>query len=129
MIERCPCCKARLREAKQCPRCKADLSLVIESEQLAKRWFSKALHYWLENKIEQSITALAFSLGLKQSRVAVAFRHFILQKKCQNILELLAQKHLLSAKNELYSVRMLLPHSKQLRQLNNFTDYLIAKSH
>jgi hypothetical protein len=127
MMTRCPCCKARLRESEQCPRCKADLSLIIGSEQFARLWFSKAIHYWLENKTEQSITALECSLGQKESKIAVVFRYYIVQKKCQYILELLAQKQLLSAKNQLYSVRRLFPHSNQLQQLNVFTDYLLRK--
>jgi len=44
-------------------------------------------------------------------------------------LELLAQKHLLSANQRLYHARLLLPYSPQLQQLRMFTGYLLAKHH
>ena len=127
-MERCLCCNARLKGAVICPRCQADLSTVISSEHVAQFWFSKTIQYWLENKMEQSLTALALSLRLKKIKLAVVFRGFLIEQLCQEILDLLAQKQLLAAKQRLYTVRGLFSHSQQLQQLNMFADYLLLKN-
>ena len=127
-MERCPCCNARLREAVICPRCQADLAAVIGSELSAQDWLSKAIEYCLESETEQSIEALGFSLSLKKTKMAVVFREYIIQQQCRDILEFLAQKNLLAAKQRLYEVRFLSHHSKQLQQSNAFTDYLLVNN-
>lgn len=127
-MDRCPCCNARLREVAICPRCKADLSEIINAGQAAKFWLSKAIHYCLESKTEQSIAALNLSLSLKIIRMADVFRDFLIQQQCREILELLAKKQFLAAKQQLYRVREFLPHSKQLRKLDGFTDYLLLRN-
>ena len=127
-MERCPCCNARLRERKICSRCKADLSVLISAEQAAEFWFAKAIQYHLADNIELSIVAIGDSLRLKKTQIALTFREFLIQQQCRDILDLLAQKQLIVAKQKLYSVRKLLPYSKQLQQLNSFNDYLLAQS-
>ena len=127
-MERCPCCKARLGGATLCPRCQADLGQVIGAEQSARFWLTKAIQHWEENEARQSLTALESSLRLKKTELALVFRDYLIQQQCQGILELLAQKKLLPAKQRLYSLRLLLPHSKLLQQLHSFTDYLLAKN-
>lgn len=128
MIERCICCKARLTAGSdQCSRCKADLKLIVGSEKAAKFWLSQAVRYWLEGNVEQSIIVLEYSLCLKETKVAVVFRHFIVQKKCQTILALLEKKQWLAAKRQLCSVQTLFGSYRQLQILNSFTDYLLVK--
>ena len=126
-MDRCPGCNARLRELVLCPRCKADLSAIINAEQSARFWLSKAIYYCLESKTEQGIAALNLSLGLNKTRVANVFRDFLIQQQSRDILGLLEKKQLLAAKQQLYSVRELLSHSKQLRKLDSFTDYLLVQ--
>jgi len=127
-MDRCPCCHARLRERVVCSRCQADLSALIHAEQGAEWWLGKAIHSWCEGEIEQSIKALGVSLSLKRTYVALVFRGVVIEKICQNILNLLAQKQLLCAKQQIYDVRLLFPYSQQLQQLNAFTDYLLVKT-
>jgi len=104
------------------------LGAIINAEQSARFWLSKAIHYCLESKTEQSIAALKLSLCLKKTRMAEVFRDFLIQRHCRSILDLLAKKQLLPAKQKLYKVRELLPHSKQLRKLDSFTDFLLLKN-
>jgi len=127
-MERCPCCNARLKTAVKCPRCQADLSSIISSEQSAQYWLSKAIQYWAGKEIEKSLAALKLSLQLKKTSLSIIFRDFIIQQQCQNILDLLAKHQLLAAKQLLYRTRLLIPISKQLKQLHIFTDYLLLKS-
>ena len=127
-MDRCPCCNARLGEVEICPRCKADLSAIINAEQSAQFWLSKAIYFCLESKAEQGIAALELSLCLNKNRMAEVFRDFLIQRHCRDILDLLAKKQLLAAKQQLYKVRELLPHSKQLRKLDSFTDFLLDKN-
>jgi hypothetical protein len=127
-MERCPCCNARLSETILCPRCRADLNTVKGNEKAAQYWLSKAIQNLQESKTEQSINALDLSLRLKKTELALVFRDFLIHQQCQNILELLAQKRLLPAKQLLYKIHNLLPHSKSLQQLHIFTDYLLANN-
>jgi len=126
-MERCPCCKARLGGSTLCPRCQADLANVIEAEQSARFWLAEAIHYWQENKIEQSLNASELSLRLKKTKLALVFRDFLIRQQCRDILDLLTQKQLLPAKQRLYSMRRLFPHYKLLQELHSFIDYLWAK--
>lgn len=125
-MERCPCCKARLGGATQCPRCQADLSIVIGAEQSAQFWLAKAIYYWNDNEVENSSGALTHSLHLKQTRLALVFRDFIIQQQCRQILDLLAQKKILPAKQRLFKMRLFIPESYLLQQLSSFTDHSLA---
>jgi len=127
-MERCPCCNARLGEALVCSRCKADLRTVISTENASQYWLSKAIQNWQVSKTEQSLDALNLSLHLKKTGLALVFHDFLIRQQCQDLLELLAQKQLQPAKQQLYKIRNLLPYSKQLQQLHTFTDYLLANN-
>ncbi|MGR8933987.1 MAG: hypothetical protein ACU837_06295 [Gammaproteobacteria bacterium] len=128
-MERCPCCRARLGGALLCPRCRTDLSHAIQAERCARLWLSKALRYWQENKIEPSVSALELSLRLNKNDLAFVFRDYLIQQQCRAVLDLLAQKRLLSAAQHLYNARRLLPYSELLQNLRSFTDHLLAKHH
>jgi len=125
-MDRCPCCNARRREHTVCSRCKADLKIIISIEKTAEYWFSQAIELNLSGNIEHCITAINHSLHLKKTTIAVNFQQFLIQQQCQYIIDLLAQKQQLLAKQHLYRLRMLFPHSNQLQQLNAFSDYLLA---
>ena len=127
-MDRCPCCNARLSGAAQCPRCQTDLSLAIGAEQSARFWLAEAIRHWEEKEAEQSMNALTLSLHLKKTKLAIIFRDYLIDRQCQAILELLAQKQLLSAKQRLYRLRLFIPHSKLLQQIDAFTDYLWVNS-
>ena len=123
-MQRCPCCKARLSGATVCPRCRADLGNALAAEQAACFWLAKAIYLWRENQTAQSLNALEHSLSLKTTPLALALRDFFLDRFCQDILGLLAQKQVLAAKRKLYGLRHSLPGNELLCQLNAFTDYL-----
>lgn len=126
MIERCPCCNARLKGAVICPRCTADLNLILDSKKSAQHWLSDAVQSMAANEIEKSVIAINFSLHLSRTKMATIFYDFLVYKQCNDILEELAQDQVLVAKKILYNARMLIPHSKQLQQLDLFTNYLIT---
>jgi len=127
MIERCPCCNARLKQSITCSRCQADLNNLINCEKSAQYWLSLAIQSLLEHKIEQSSLAINQSLALNTTKAAMVFRHFLIYQQSHAVIDLLTQSQLLSAKKTLYNVRMLIPKSKQLQQLDNFIDYLLVK--
>ncbi len=128
MMQRCPCCNARLRDTPLCPRCRADLSMVIKTEKAAEFWLFKAIQHRKESNIEKSLDSLFFSLSLKKTSLAKNMRDFLIQQSCQDVLSLLEQKKILSAKQQLYQMKRLFPYSEQLQQLNSFADYLLVKS-
>lgn len=127
-MERCPCCNARLSGAVRCSRCQADLGNIMMAEQSVRFWLSTAIRYCQENDAGQSASALELSLRLKKTGLALVFRDFLIHQQCREILALLAQKQLLPAKQRLYSVRSLFPHSQLLQQLNSFTDHLLVQN-
>ncbi len=126
MRERCPCCNARLKQAATCPRCRADLTAVIHSEKSAALWLDQAMRHLSDNEIEKSSLAINRSLRLKETKLALAFRGFLIHQQCRAILDLLSETQVLSAKGRLYHVRLLMPYSRQLQHLNAFTDYLLV---
>ncbi len=128
-MERCPCCNARLKDNIICPRCQADLSALSAAEKTAEQYLAKAIQYWANKQGEQSIAALMSALNLKTSSLALTFRDYLIQQYYREVLELLAQKQLLSANQQLYKARRLIPYSAELQQLRTFTGYLLAKHH
>lgn len=124
-MERCPCCHARLKTLEVCPRCHSDLSVLNNTEHMAQLWLNKAIYDWLNHKVERSLSALALSLHLKNTRMGSVFQSFIIQQQCEKVLELLAQKKPLLAKQLLFQLGHLCPINRQLQQLNLFVDYLI----
>ncbi len=125
MIERCPCCKGRLKENNVCSRCQADLSSLINAQKAAKTWLSKALQFLLSNKIEQSCIAIKRSLYFEETAIAKSFYDFLIQQQITEVLTLLAQADVISAKKRLYQIRLLIPSSKKLQQLDGFANYLL----
>jgi hypothetical protein len=126
-MERCPFCQARLNE-NQCGRCQAELSRVLLVEQAALFWLSISIHEWAANRKESGLKALARSLGLKKNKLAIVFREFLIERECRSIIDLMAGKQILAAKQHIYELRLLLPHSQLLQELNLFTDYFLLKS-
>lgn len=126
-MERCPCCNARLGELASCSRCQTDLTVLNNVEQMAKLWLKKAINYWLDSQVDKSLDALALSLRLKKTKVAVALQSYIIHLQYQNVLELLAQKQLYLAKQSLFKMRHLFLYHRQLQQLNLFVDYLLLR--
>jgi hypothetical protein len=72
---------------------------------------SRAVEYYLSADIEQCIVAIAISLSLHKTRLAQIFRDFLIQQQCAEILNFLVQEQLSAAKNSLYKLRFLFPHS------------------
>ena len=126
-MERCPCCNARLRGAALCARCRADLGKTITAEQAAETWLNKAIHYWTKNEPEQSLDALAHSLQLKNTPLALTLLDFFIDQQCRQILDLLSEKKTRVAKRRLFRIRYLFPDNEMLNRLNAFTDFLLIK--
>jgi len=126
-MERCPCCNARLTGENLCPRCQADLSSVLGSEELARHWLNKTVHFWLAGEPQMAILALTKSLSVKQTPLTLVLCDFIVEQECKNVLRLLEKKDFAGAKQSLSLLHELSPHHKFLKQLSGFTRYLMAK--
>lgn len=127
-MERCPCCNARLRERLVCSRCKTDISILVAVEKKADYWLSQAIQHALNKNIEHCISAIEASLQLKKTTLSLQFRQFFIQQQCADIIDLLAEKKVLFAKQKLYKMQQLFPHSQQLQQLHTFSEYLLIHS-
>ena len=93
-MQRCPCCKARLKEEVSCPRCRADLQEIIRVQLLARYWFQKAIDYYLNKETQYCLDALTQSLQLQHSESVLLFRSFVIERQNQttgfvNILRIL----------------------------------------
>lgn len=125
-MERCPCCKARLRDATLCSRCQTDISLAAGAEQAARHWFDTAIRHWRNGETERCLIALQRAHNLKHSRLAMTLFDCLLERQCHDILQQLAQQQNLAAKQRIYPLRRLFPEHKLLRQINDFIDYRLA---
>ena len=76
-MERCPICRARLREATHCPRCGADLALALETEQRAQTLERDAVEWIAKGEPEQAERALREALRLRSSPFARALLAFL----------------------------------------------------
>ena len=80
-MQRCPCCKARLKGAVSCPRCKAELQDIIRVQQLAKFWYHKAIDCYLNDEMQYCLDAVTRSLQLQHSESALLFRAFVIERQ------------------------------------------------
>ena len=126
-MERCPCCNARLTGAVLCPRCQADLSGVLDSEQLSRHWLNNAMQFWFVREPQMAILALTKSINLQQTPSALVFRDFITRRQCQKVLALLAANKYIEAEKLLGMLRDLNPEHEFIKQLSGFTEYLLKK--
>lgn len=126
-MERCPCCKARLPETGLCHRCGTDLNLALAAEQAAKTQLVKAINFGLTGQSMQSLEALQQSLLLNTTPLGSSLLEFVIAKQCQQILELLAQKQIVMAKQQLHELKTQLPRNELLEQLQGFSDYLLIQ--
>jgi len=128
MIARCPCCRAQLKKTASCPRCRADLNNILLTEEYSQQYSYKAIQLFFDDKVEQSCIAINQSLQLQKTEFALVFREFLISQQSLLILDLLDQSQLLPAKKSLYFIRHLIPYSKKLQQLDNFTNYLLINN-
>lgn len=82
-MQKCPCCKARLKQADSCPRCQADLQTIIQIQRQARCWQQKAIAYYLNDEWQNCLHALTQSLQLQQRESTLMFRAFVIEKENQ----------------------------------------------
>ncbi len=123
-MERCPCCNARLMGANICPRCLADLTGIIGSEQHAQYWLGHAVRFWCRHKPKLAMHTLAKSLRLKQTSTALLFGGFISQQQVRHMLALLAQREITEAKLLVNLLLELQPENDFFKKLQGFANHL-----
>ena len=126
-MQRCPCCRARLKEAQNCPRCKADLSKVYAVEQAARFWYQKAVELWLKEEPMPAANALKKSLQFKKTELALAFQGYIIDRQCEKTVDLLLVDNFAEAEQAIASVQTLQVSDFE-RQLHFFTQSGILKT-
>jgi hypothetical protein len=126
-MDRCPCCKARLPETSLCNRCGTDLSLSFAAERAAQTQLAKAVNLALAGQTLPSLDALQQSLLLDATPLGLRLLEFLIAKQYQQILELLAQKQIITAKQQLHALKTRQPRNELLEQLQGFSDYLLMR--
>jgi len=76
-MERCPNCRARLKDAWRCPRCGTDLSLPLKIERRVRSLEKKAVIRLVSGDLAQAERVLDEALGLKPSPLARALLRFV----------------------------------------------------
>lgn len=79
-MERCPICKARVKENSTCNRCGTDLSKLLTIESQAANLCDQAIKLLINNKIDQAQIAVKQSLQLKHTQIALTLHGFIQYK-------------------------------------------------
>lgn len=75
-MERCPVCRARLREESACPRCGADLAELRRIEAAARAWERRAAARLAQGDAAGCAEAAARALRLRPSPLAKALAGF-----------------------------------------------------
>jgi hypothetical protein len=123
-MERCSCCNARLNGQLFCPRCQANLTDVISSEQQAQHLLEHAMQLWFAHEPKLAVLALTRAISYKKTPAAVIFRDFVIRQSCSKVFALLAQYKYHEAQQTLALLRALHPSHQLLAQLQGFTHYL-----
>jgi predicted amidophosphoribosyltransferase len=75
-MERCPVCRARLKEEAACPRCGADLSALLAIEAEATAWEREAVTLLAAGAWIEARRAAELALALRHSPLASVARDF-----------------------------------------------------
>ena len=126
-MQRCPCCRARLKEGPTCPRCKADLSQVHAVEQATHFWYQQAVEFWLKEEPLPAANALNKSLQFKKTELGLAFQNYIIDQQCEKTVALLLAGDFSKAEQTIASVQTLQVNDFQ-KQLYLFTKSAITKT-
>ncbi len=76
-MERCPICKACIKDNSICNRCGTDLSRLLTIESQAAYLCNQAIKLLINNKIDQAQIAVKQSLQLKHTQIAFVLQNFI----------------------------------------------------
>lgn len=76
-MERCPTCRARLREASVCPRCRTDLSLPLAAEARSAQCLRHALAHLLQGDRAAARSALEEALRYKREPLILSLQGFL----------------------------------------------------
>lgn len=76
-MERCPACRARLREGASCYRCGCDLSLPLEAQAQAKAYTQDAVKALYRGAMQDAESAVQRALRLDVTPFSLALRDFI----------------------------------------------------
>lgn len=126
-MQRCSCCNARLNGALTCPRCQANLTDIVSSEQLGQRLFDQALQLWCQQEPQLAVLALTRAMTYKKTPMMLALRDFIIRQYYGKILALLVAYQYREAQQQLALLRQLQPNNQLLLQLQGFNQYLLDK--
>ncbi|MGI9212575.1 MAG: hypothetical protein ACR2HF_08890 [Methylococcaceae bacterium] len=77
-MERCPTCRAKVREVSQCTRCGTDFTRLLNIEARAQWHLSQAIKHWVEAKEAESVQEIERSLQLKQDGLAQLMLDYLL---------------------------------------------------
>ena len=76
-MDRCPVCRARLRERDECRRCGADFTLARRAEEAAFRLFTQSLQLYQQGERTAALEAVSHALLLKSDPVFRGWNAFL----------------------------------------------------
>jgi hypothetical protein len=80
MIDRCPICKARLKDATICPRCSTDLTLPVQIAKQADWFLKRAMAALAEGHLKRARQRVKQVIFLKPTPLARTLLNFIRQR-------------------------------------------------
>ncbi len=72
-MDRCPTCRARVREESRCARCGTDLTRLLAIEARAGLHLNQAIRYMLESSDDLALAEIERSLQLKQDNALARY--------------------------------------------------------
>ncbi len=127
-MQRCSCCKARLADSAQCPRCGTDLSYCQAASAWAKTRLAEAIDYSQTDEMGLCLQTLQQSLLLEATPLARQLLDFFVERESRKILQLLAEKQILPARHKLQVLKNRFPNHELILQMHAYADYLSLNS-
>lgn len=76
-MERCPVCRARLKQTPECRRCGSDLTLPLEICHQAGSLFTQSVKRFQQGNLQGALEAIELAIQLKHQSLFVAWRGFV----------------------------------------------------
>lgn len=77
-MDRCPCCRARVRDSEVCHRCEVDLSSLLTIESEAETLFARSLHYYRTEANNEALKQVERAIQLCRKPLYMCWYQFLL---------------------------------------------------
>jgi GxxExxY protein len=100
-VEHCPSCKARLKGAAVCPRCGADLDLLVGAKAQVKTWICDALLGWKSGERDKAVETIRKIRQVDSSPATKRIAEFLEERLRRPVVRCVDGQNILPRENEI----------------------------